>query len=815
MTPHALVVRRVEPPLVAHHDPACAKVSVGLGDAPIDGLDLGATVSEPSDAKNACGVADKNVAAAEDAVLAAHGAGSTAIAARAWDHRSPPEYMPLVDGRFHLSPAERAMLAQNGFVVPERLGFSTYAWAFHELYQSEMPLYVSVDAILHAVFASNDTLIEDVEKYRLAPLLGQVLATMHCALADAAASYPADVARDLDVYLTVARSLLADKPVASVLGTDAEAAKLVALAKDGTRFEQLDLFGRPRSIDFTAYGPRGHYVGELAPFFRAAMWASRVEFNLASRASRSSYFSPVPDPRETPREATDGIALADLAERAGAMAGIDLLDRAWGLLAGEREDIPLHTLADLTKKAHVTRITLESAAAVRGVIGHGFQRKARIHPMAPIGDGELPAISTLLGPRIVPDSGVTRPLVHDAIANRYMVGDGDIAYALGHDRAARYTKDASAPEVRAGLARARALVHAPLATGDLYSAWFGAIRALADAPEGATPSFMATPAFADLRVDSAVAAFGQIRHNYVLVAGQDYGAAGCEIPDGFVDPAPHAYAALADYARRGETVMKELDPKDTLGAAAYFARLEKTLETLRVIAVDELAGRALAPEEKRFVSMVAEFQPAGTGGPATYTGWYFDLFRDRMKDGLRDADFVADYFTSPEDRSVAYAGAKSPALGFFVVDTGGAPRVMVGPVARAYVYTGPLAARLTDERARALTDARSPWAASYTVAAPAAPPFAVSEVDGALVLRSTRALGPVTIELLDHHRRPFAKATRSVGTRAVKVPFRKLGASEAVHVTIGAYDTVYVPAMSAMGRDSFAFTLGGMPAPEP
>ena len=43
---------------------------------------------------------------------------------------------------------------------------------------------------------------------------------MHCALAEAAASYPSEVARDLDLYLTIARSLLVDAAVPSVLGTD-------------------------------------------------------------------------------------------------------------------------------------------------------------------------------------------------------------------------------------------------------------------------------------------------------------------------------------------------------------------------------------------------------------------------------------------------------------------------------------------------------------------------------------------------------------------------------------------------------------------
>ena len=70
---------------------------------------------------------------------------------------------------------------------------------------------------------------------------------------------------------------------------------------------------------------------------------------------------------------------------------------------------------------------------------------------------------------------------------------------------------------------------------------------------------------------------------------------------------------------------------------------------------------------------------------------------------------------------VAYVGATVPRLGIFVVDASGPPRTMVGPVAHAYEVFGPLAARYTDETARALARRDEPWAAAYVIAAPAPP----------------------------------------------------------------------------------------------
>jgi hypothetical protein len=162
--------------------------------------------------------------------------------------------------------------------------------------------------------------------------------------------------------------------------------------------------------------------------------------------------------------------------------------------------------------------------------------------------------------------------------------------------------------------------------------------------------------------------------------------------------------------------MAVLDPDDALGARSYFARLAKILGILRTISRDELADRALTGDERAFLSMIAEMEPGTTGGPPTYTGWWFDMFRNRELDGLAPASFIASYFTGGK---IAYLGATDPRLGIFVVDSGGPPRLAVGPVARAYEAHGEVQHRLDDAAATKLaeTDRVAPWSASYTVAA--------------------------------------------------------------------------------------------------
>jgi hypothetical protein len=148
-----------------------------------------------------------------------------------------------------------------------------------------------------------------------------------------------------------------------------------------------------------------------------------------------------------------------------------------------------------------------------------------------------------------------------------------------------------------------------------------------------------------------------------------------------------------------------------------------------------------------------------------------------------------DFFTG---ETILYVGATAPQLGVFVVDTGGAPRLMVGPVARGYQYTGPLDHRI-DDAASTKIDGTAPWSASYTLAAPAAPDVALEfrrtpetarrrprgeEFKGDIAPNVVRIdalqdLGDVTVDLLDHHFVKMTTLTVKVGKGRTETPAPK------------------------------------------
>ena len=175
--------------------------------------------------------------------------------------------------------------------------------------------------------------------------------------------------------------------------------------------------------------------------------------------------------------------------------------------------------------------------------------------------------------------------------------------------------------------------------------------------------------------------------------------AGARFPDGYVEPALKHCADCVSMPAAACKAATALDPEDKTAARSYFQRLDRLLAILSVIVDDELAGSDADSEPKRFLSMVVEMAPGSSGGPPTFTGWYFDLFRKRAADGLGRSQLVADYYTSTNLGEASYVGIADVRLGLFVVDTNGGPRMMTGPIARAYETHQPMggsASRLDD-----------------------------------------------------------------------------------------------------------------------
>ncbi|MBK9262373.1 MAG: DUF3160 domain-containing protein [Polyangiaceae bacterium] len=424
-----------------------------------------------------------------------------------WDGKKKPKYFDRIDAHLHLDDNEETMLRKNGFVVLDRLPYMDYANAFHDIFQEELPLYVGVDPILHAAFQATDVALSYAERHRLAPALDDMLAKLTKGLAASKGIYDEQARKDLDLYLGVAnefnRKWDADKRPASLFKQDDKIDEMASWIRNGG-LTPVDVFGRRRMIDASQYTPRGHYEHMVETFnfpsyFQTMTWLTRFEWNLVSRDSRSSHPDAAPDPRETPREARNALALADLFRRSGALDRLAEFEEVYSAYGGQREDVGIPELLKLMDTHRIRPSDPNAPEKLKVAIGKGYRRTTRLHFM-PQGVSELPVITTIMGGRIAPDIAPLERLVHDALPNRFDLGAADVAYALGHDRAAAYLKsDLDAyPELKDALNAARAdLAQRTNQSKDVQGAFMGTLLALAKQPEGMLPSFMKRDAFAD------------------------------------------------------------------------------------------------------------------------------------------------------------------------------------------------------------------------------------------------------------------------------------------------------------------------------
>ena len=721
---------------------------------------------------------------AVEAVLTAPRARTPAAPPRPWDHATAPRYVDRVERRFGLTAPEREALARDGFVVPERVESASYAAAYRAAQQAELPVYVSADSILHAVASLHAPLVAHLEEHTLAPMLARVLQRMHEALASSSRTLPDEAAGDADLVLTVARSLLEvdEGSVPPALGPQPAIAEFAAAARAGARRAERYLFGRPRAIDFAPFEARGRYARSpaLARYFRATQWLSRVELNLVSRACRSSHPGPRLDARETPREALAALALAELVTRADAREDLSRLEQAWSLLNGRRDDV---SLAQVNVMRDVVRVRDLRAADTF----ERFRLVARNAPATParavtVPDGAAspPVIASLFGARARPGVDLPAGLVAPTSPRALAPTAAEAAWVLGVGRARAFLEApiAASPDLADALQRSRDDVPEALAGSDLASLWLRALTSLNALPLGRRPSFMGTEAFADLRMNTVIASYGELLGHEESAGERAPPAGAAQAPTAWVDPAPEVYAALGTYAERalavGRAVFEWSDRRPDAVRARDRAllraldNLSRVTRALRIIADDELAGRLPDAAQTAFLARVAD----ADAPPLAPGGWYAALFASPESAQAR-AEFAAEWSGAADGRERTFLGAQGPRMGVFVIDNGGLPFVAAGPVARAWELTATPGTAAPQLIARSRRAAPPAWTSSWLRPQDPAPPLALTVVDDdprhrALIVRAPLALGPVTLELLDPHGAILSEATRPVLDRPVR-----------------------------------------------
>ena len=232
--------------------------------------------------------------------LRKRGIGGRVYAERLTFDPTSVEYYNDIKQKLELTEDEIALYKSNGFVSVDQVREHTFASAYYQIWAQELPLLVTSDSILNALHRSYDLMLEELEQELFAPTIGQILEDCHTAVGqESVSSGPLmENYRDVDLYLTVARNLLAGAAESSPgkdewnlklihhsrFGQDAEALQCLRNIQSLTvqypaRTSPTEIYGGSRYVDYSQFEPRGHYADstELRRYFRCLMWLGRAD----------------------------------------------------------------------------------------------------------------------------------------------------------------------------------------------------------------------------------------------------------------------------------------------------------------------------------------------------------------------------------------------------------------------------------------------------------------------------------------------------------------------------------------------------------
>jgi Protein of unknown function (DUF3160) len=648
---------------------------------------------------------------------------------------------------FRLNADEMARFKANGFVVSERMGAASCVEMFYRIYERDLPVYVSADAVLHAWHHSYDAMLEQLEQAYLAPALDDILAGMASQVPEADRQYGrgalADGVRDADYFLAVARSLLNARAVTTHLDQDDRVAQTLR-ACESLRMQTFPLFGRERMVDFSQFKPRGHYEKseQLRRYFQAMMWCGRIDLRVAGSPGTSSA-----------RELGAALVLDDLLRRAGKFEPWQQFDRVIQTFVGQADSMTFAQLEGVLGQAKVrSPADVKDLATLAGLQKEIEASEAgRQHITGDVyRAGEpLPRSFTVLGQRFVIDSWVSSKVVSDEVlwdgheVPRRIPSCLDVAFAvLANDQAvpevvARINSTAGR-QFRDGLpyqhnlAAARQVVDRldGSAWGEnLHMHWLGSLRELSrPTTEANYPECMRTRAWAMKSLNTQMASWTELRHDTILYAKQSYSRVLCVYPAGYVEPVPAFWDRLQQMAACGAGLLEKTpyppDLKHLQTTQAGFLRtFAARMETLKGIAEKELAQKELTKEEAEFLQNLVQVQ-VGCGGPPDFTGWYPGLYYGPREECTRWGALVVDVHTDPPSEGdpgcVLHQAVGNVDLLVVAIDSGKDRIVYAGPVLSHYELEMPGVSRKSDaEWRKDLKGRRAPprpaWTRGYLV----------------------------------------------------------------------------------------------------
>lgn len=649
---------------------------------------------------------------------------------------------------YALTDTELSLIDKHGFVVSERLTNDAFGYAMHDVYAKHLPVFISTDAILHALHKSYNDILQETEEIILFGKLDALLAGMRSAIPTLETQYTGvdgvqTPLRDLDVYINVAQRLLKGEMVAPVFPeNEPTIAQIMGYVAAQEGFVEEPMFSEKcRAYDYSQFTPRGHYTKseELTRYFQSMMWLGRTEIYLSMPLTARCK----PTEADVQRQAILALLMAEAVEAGDVADELEAMDVLIQLYVGESDNVTyehlniLRTITGVNQASELADTTkfraFQDSLFTQAWSMQRIQSQMLVSGNISAGGRTQPASAFLLfGQRFVIDSYVTGQVVFDKLssgARRMLPNPLDVLFALGNDAAAQFLEpELNGFDYAEDLAALRYIVESyedEFWDATIYTGWLNAIRALnppAEEERSDLPAFMQTAAWWQEKMNTQLAGWAQLRHDNLLYAKQSYsGIPLCGFPFSYVEPIPAFYQAASRLGQNAAAGFRQINIEQTQFADQvidYFETFAGVNDTLAVIAQKELDGEPVTEEEADFLRRVIVDVPEGCY--IELRGWYTKLFYAGQVSATDRDLVVADIHTASHDENGALAGwvyhVGTGPLNMAVVRAE-VPEVgevaFVGPVLSYYQHVSSNFERLTDEV----------WETAYAEAPSFRPPF--------------------------------------------------------------------------------------------
>ncbi|MBI3921411.1 MAG: DUF3160 domain-containing protein [Armatimonadetes bacterium] len=454
-----------------------------------------------------------------------------------------------------LSSEAQKVLERNGFVVLSDIE----ADHLQSAYLHTSPNFITSDAVLyvfHCLFRGG---LSAYEKQSLLPLCESVVRK---GLSAAEREWErrqenallAEPARRNLIFFGVANSLL-DGPVPASVQKEVEETRAKVMAATAT--------GCYPEEDYTMYRVRGVYTTDedLTRYFRVMKWLGRRILPI------------IPGKADKPQDADiklrQALLLGELLSdnRSFRKIWTKLFDEISFFIALPESYTPL-ALRQVARKLGVSSYDDAALATIRNEFSKPSYRPSRITIVPQSAPGEAPEKYVLfMGERFIPDGAIMQETCFPFVPDRTVPNGLDVGYCL-FDLPAANTHLSFQIQRHSQLGGQLEHLHAEFCDygvsdrkGTIYSGWVRAIRAAArPAKSRFLPKALTTSAWQDKCLNTTLASWTQMRHDFILYAAQPM-IPGCAGMSAFVEPVPETYHELAamseSLSRRGMVGFEE------------------------------------------------------------------------------------------------------------------------------------------------------------------------------------------------------------------------------------------------------------------